>query len=85
VVDGAIDCNIIDVEGSVDYAFDGVTISVPFSELAFPPDSTGVCGFVFYPVADGAQIILGDPFLRSAYVYYDLDNNVCGLAQTVFE
>jgi len=85
VVNGAIDCSVGDLEGSVDYAFDGITISVPFSELAFPADSTGACGFVFYEVADGAAIILGDPFLRSAYVYYDLDNNVCGLAQTVFE
>lgn len=83
--DNTIDCNIGNTQGSVDFAFDGVSISVPFSEMAFPADpSTGTCNFVFYQVGDGDDVILGDPFLRSAYVYYDLDNYVCGLAQTVF-
>lgn len=84
ISDNTIDCDVANLEGSVDFAFDGVSISVPFSEVAFPADSSGICNFVFLEVADGDDVILGDPFLRSAYVYYDLDNYVCGLAQTVF-
>jgi hypothetical protein len=83
--DNTIDCDVVNVDGSVDFAFDGVSISVPLSEMAFPVDSsTGTCTFVFLEVGDGDDVILGDPFLRSAYVYYDLDNYVCGLGQTVF-
>jgi hypothetical protein len=32
----------------------------------------------------GGALILGDTFLRSAYVVYDLDSNSIGIAQTVF-
>jgi hypothetical protein len=32
----------------------------------------------------GGAMILGDTFLRSAYVVYDLDSNSIGIAQTVF-
>ena len=82
VTNNAIDCGIVQQEGCVEFGFDGVSISVPFSELAFPADDTGACQFVFY---DGqTETSLGDPFLRSAYVYYELDRGVCAIAQTVF-
>lgn len=32
----------------------------------------------------GGASVLGDTFLRSAYLLYDLDNNSIGIAQTVF-
>ena len=32
----------------------------------------------------GGAMILGDTFLRSAYVVYDLESNSIGIAQTVF-
>ena len=35
--------------------------------------------------AAGNPVILGDTFLRSAYVVYDLENQVIGLAQTNFD
>ena len=82
VTDKVIDCGIAQQTGCVDFGFDGVSISVPFSELALPTDQPGLCEFAFY---DGqSETSLGDPFLRSAYVYYDLDNRVCSIAQTVF-
>jgi hypothetical protein len=77
-----VDCGIQSLEGSVDYGFPGVTISVPFSELALPNSGGSVCTFGFYP--DTANFF-GDTFLRSAYVVYDLDNKEIGLAQTVFQ
>ena len=74
-----VDCGI---QGSLDFGFDGVTISVSFSEVAVPIDSTGYCQFGFSSNSD--IVLLGDTFLRSAYVVYDLDNYQIGLAQTVF-
>jgi hypothetical protein len=77
-----VDCGIGSVEGSVDYGFAGVTISVPFSELALPNGGGSSCLFGFLPDTTN---LLGDTFLRSAYVVYDLDNKEVGLAQTVFQ
>jgi hypothetical protein len=77
-----VDCGIASWEGSVDYGFPGITISVPFSELALPVTGESYCLFGFYP---DTQNLFGDTFLRSAYVVYDLDNKEIGLAQTIFE
>jgi hypothetical protein len=74
-----VDCNIATSEGYIDFGFSGVTIQVPFSELALSVGS-GSCLFGLQP-GDG---ILGDTFLRSAYVLYDLGNQQISLAQTVF-
>ena len=76
----------------------GVTITVPISELVFTLDSafssgsisglpqlpfTSACAFGVLPGGTGPYI-LGDTFLRSAYVVYDLSNNLIALAQTNF-
>ncbi|KAG8529547.1 uncharacterized protein KY384_006184 [Bacidia gigantensis] len=76
---------------------DGPSISVEFSQFVTPislPDgstpefsdnSGDVCGFGLLPSgAADAPILLGDTFLRSAYVVYDLANNEIAIAQTKF-
>ena len=74
----------------------GVNISVAVSEMIF--DLTGIFstggyttpGVSFTPCAlgiagsGGSDNILGDTFLRSAYVVYDLKNNLVAIAQTNF-
>lgn len=80
-------CNL---EGSLDYDFSGAKISVPFSSLLLPVTSSRgparfnngdpVCAIGImasnYPFA-----LLGDTFLRSAYVVYDMQNHEIALAQ----
>lgn len=75
-----------------------ITIAVPVSELVFDlgglfstqgfstPTNlpfTSVCAFGIM-AASGGPNLLGDTFLRSAYVVYDLKNNLVALAQTNF-
>jgi len=77
---------------------DSVTIKVPYSEMIIEPSKfgfslagyiptdinfTNVCILGIIP-ATSEPYILGDTFLRSAYVVYDLKNNVVALAQTNF-
>jgi hypothetical protein len=82
VVTYTVDCGIASVQGSVDYGFPGVKVSVPFSELALPLPGENFCAFGFIP---DTLNLFGDTFLRSAYVVYDLDQKEVGLAQTCFQ
>ncbi|RCK67128.1 Candidapepsin-1 [Candida viswanathii] len=79
-----VDC---DLPGSIDFNFDNsAKISVPATEFAaalynddgekFPK-----CQLSLVP---GDVNILGDNFLRSAYVVYDLDDNEISLAQVKY-
>jgi hypothetical protein len=66
----------------------GPTINVDLSQLVLTDlgSMNGVeyCQFGIYSAApsDNYPTILGDTFLRSAYVVYDLDHHKVGLAQT---
>jgi len=69
--------------GSINFFFSGVQISVPYSEIIVNPtamdgsyftyqDGTNVCMLGFVVGASNEIAVLGDTFLRSAYVVYDL-------------
>ncbi|RAH59685.1 yapsin [Aspergillus piperis CBS 112811] len=82
-----IDCDARESDYNVTYSFSGATVTVSMSELIIPatepgwPDNTCVLGLV--PSQPGVNL-LGDTFLRSAYVVYDLENNEISLANTNF-
>jgi hypothetical protein len=79
----------------------GPTINVPLSEVITPvtrqtaryfqqfEDIQDVCALHIMPAGDSgggqAHYLLGDTFLRSAYVVYDIDNDVVAIAQTNFD
>lgn len=89
------ECTLADSSATLDFEFSGQTIRVPYNELFLDAgtDSRGnpltftngekACLFGIAP-AQGGISVLGDTFLRSAYVVYDLANNEISLAQTVF-
>ncbi|KFA47268.1 hypothetical protein S40293_05508 [Stachybotrys chartarum IBT 40293] len=75
-----VDCEYADVEGTFDFAFDGVTVRVPYREMvrqyrSNPPS----CYLGFSP--SERFTLLGDTFLRSAYVVFDQEADVAYLAQ----
>lgn len=81
-----VDCDLANQDGSLEFGFSGVTISVPYNELVITAAvSRGqpICILGIAPAGTGVSV-LGDTFLRSAYVVYDLDNNQISLAQTNF-
>lgn len=83
----AVDCSLANEQGSLDFVFSGVHISVPLDELVIVAGySRGqpYCLFGIAPAGRSSVSVLGDTFLRSAYVVYDLDNNEISLAQTNF-
>lgn len=90
-----VPCSYRNANASLVYQFGGANgpkVSVPFSELVqslqgAPTFSNGepACEFLVMGGAtlDGTteEVILGDSFLRSAYVVYDIANNEIAIAQ----
>lgn len=89
-------CSSGSVGEYLEYSFQGSKIRVPISSLLDPikkqdgsavisSDGIPMCRFLVAPNANDetgtSNIILGDSFLRSAYVVYDLENFQLGLAQ----
>lgn len=85
-----IACNLGKASASYIFAFGGDSgpkINVSLSQLVAPfpgltfKDGTPACRFGIMKSPNG-HIVLGDSFLRSAYIVYDLDNKVIAMAQT---
>ena len=87
----AVPCRFANINANFTYSFGGnggPTVVVPVSQVVgsqiLTPDDfadeSGGCDFGFGPPIQGASI-MGDTFLRSAYVVFDIDNNLAALAQ----
>lgn len=75
----SVDCSTAQESGSVDFTFGALTIHVPYSEFVWE-GAPGQCLVGALPVGETTPI-LGDTFLRSAYVLFDQDNANIFLAQ----
>ena len=87
-----VPCSYSNTNASLRYTFggqDGPSVMVPLSEVIYgevvPPQdfagqSSGGCNMGISGPIEG-QIILGDTFLRNAYVVFDLDNYQVAIAQ----
>lgn len=91
-------CSLANTSSTIDFIFGGKVISVPMSEMVLSGDGTAVqsstgqtldCIFGIFALSgsggSGTAYVLGDTFIRSAYVVYDLANNEISLAGTNFE
>ncbi|CAH6722599.1 aspartic proteinase 3 [[Candida] jaroonii] len=75
-----IDCNVKD-DIALTFDFSGVSISVPLKDYVLSA-SRSTCYFGILPQDSSSDyILLGDNFLRNAYVVYDLDDYTISLAQ----
>ena len=86
---GYVPCNLAMNNTNITYTFSSPTITVGVNELILDSgplyfrDGTRACYFGIVPAGD-SRAVLGDTFLRSAYVVYDLSNNEISLANTNF-
>jgi hypothetical protein len=71
-----VDCDVADLKGSIDFKFGNTVIKVPYADFIWHNDDRCVLG-VFQ---DDEFPVLGDTFLRAAYVVYDWDNRNVWLA-----
>ncbi|KAJ9198492.1 hypothetical protein DTO027B5_2755 [Paecilomyces variotii] len=90
-----VPCDLANQDVHLTFTFTKPAINVGMSELVIDPgenadgsrptfsDGTPACIFGIAPAGDSTAV-LGDTFLRSAYVVYDLANNEISLANTNF-
>ncbi|EWC45108.1 hypothetical protein DRE_06247 [Drechslerella stenobrocha 248] len=86
----AVNCSKRSLEGSVNFEFAGTTINVNIRDFIIEAtdeknaDNSVLCYFGIIGVESGSVLTLGDTFLRSAYVVYDMDNEEVSIGQTIF-
>jgi hypothetical protein len=89
--DGAayIPCDMYKADYNVTFSFSGAKVKIPISELVFKdyaypdfPDDNCIFGLSY---SEPGVNLMGDPFLRGAYVVYDLANNEISLANTNYD
>lgn len=89
------ECDESDKAGYLEFDFSGVKIQVASSEMLLPvrdfddkqlklDSGKPVCMVAMTPAMSSDTLILGDSFLRSAYVVYDLENYEAAMAQVKF-
>jgi hypothetical protein len=92
-IQGVLPCDYRNSNASLTYTFGGdggPSINVPLSALivdagnATLSDGRAECQILLTP-ENGNGVILGDSFLRSAYLVYDLENNEIAIAQAVLD
>lgn len=87
---GYIECAARDMGATFNFTFDGsAVISVPIAEFIFEADGATIggqpaCPFRLFASDNTDHVLLGDTFLRSAYVVYDLQGKTIAIAQTNF-
>ncbi|MCJ1406513.1 hypothetical protein MMC19_000578 [Ptychographa xylographoides] len=94
---GFCKCSLANTSATIEFIFSGQVIGVPISEMVLTGDGGAktasgevldcTFGIVSQPAEDivGTPYTLGDTFIRSAYIVYDLDSNSISLAPTNFE
>lgn len=76
-----VDCSLMTDSNTMDFAFSGVTISVPMTSFILQDGNYCILGVQALQSGSGITALLGDTFLRSAYVVFDQTNMKIGMAQ----
>lgn len=75
-----IDCSFLQLSETISFWFSGIEIEVPMRDMVFQSDR---CWLSF--TQSNTSYLLGDDFLKNAYVVYDLGNEEIALAQAAAE
>jgi len=81
-----VSCNYRNSDKNMVFSFSGLNITVPMNEMVIVDGVRKGSQVCILGISDsqGSTSVLGDTFLRSAYVVYDIQNNEISLAPTDF-
>ncbi|KAL7790916.1 aspartic peptidase domain-containing protein [Trichoderma ceciliae] len=77
--DYLVDCDMIDSPGTVNFKFGDAVVSVDYNDFIWQQPDLGICKLGVSQ--DDEFPVLGDTFLRAAYVVFDWDNQNIHVAQ----
>lgn len=77
--DYLVPCDIIDTPGSVNFKFGDAVVSVDYKDFIWQQPDLGICKLGVSQ--DDSFPVLGDTFLRAAYVVFDWDNQNIHIAK----
>ncbi|KAL8802908.1 MAG: hypothetical protein Q9182_003524 [Xanthomendoza sp. 2 TL-2023] len=81
-----VDCSLAESEEAFNFTFNSANIVVPMKELVLSSQENNKDSCIFGILPSKFDLLLlGDTFLRSAYVVFDMDNYEISLAQTNFD
>lgn len=75
------DCSTATSAKKLEFAFNGITIAVPLSDFVLQSGRECVLGVMALQANSGITALLGDTFLRNAYVVFDQTNMKISMAQ----
>ncbi|KAH8673316.1 aspartic peptidase domain-containing protein [Xylariales sp. PMI_506] len=78
-----VPCSTQSQPGKVSFSFSGVTISVPYSEFIWNGGGAENCYLGAYYSTSVPVYVLGDTFLRGAYVVFDQNNHALYMSNFV--
>ncbi|KAM5342114.1 hypothetical protein ACJ41O_015145 [Fusarium nematophilum] len=73
-----VDCSVADLDGTVDFKFGETVVKVPYADFIWQQPQNNLC--LLGAFQDDEFPVLGDTFLRAAYVVYDWDNREAWIA-----
>ncbi|KAJ4418583.1 hypothetical protein N0V82_005469 [Gnomoniopsis sp. IMI 355080] len=76
-----VDCSAASSSNKLAFGFNGVTINVPMDQFVLQDGNTCVLGVMPLQTGSGITALLGDTFLRNAYVVFDQTNMKISMAQ----
>lgn len=78
-----VDCGLMTDSNIISFDFSGVTVDVPLSQFILEDGGLCILGVMALESGTGINGLLGDTFLRNAYVVFDQTNMKIGMAQYV--
>lgn len=76
-----VDCSAATSANKLAFGFNGVTINVPMDQFVLQDGNQCVLGVMPLQAGSGITALLGDTFLRNAYVVFDQTNMKISMAQ----
>lgn len=79
--DHIMDCDSPGIKNTYTFDFNGVSVKIPGKYLSMPAEDSGKCRLLLNSSSKDNRLVMGLPFFRAAYVYFDPEGYQIGLAE----